>query len=155
TLIITSNSHKAVGIVASNFFDEPSKQLKLVGITGTNGKTTTTTLLYNVFTNLGYKTGLLSTVINKIGEQAVPSTHTTPDPISLNELLAKMVDAGCEYCFMDVSSHAIHQDRIAGLEFAGAAFTNISHDHLDYHKTFKEYIEAKKKFFDELPASAF
>lgn len=155
TLIITSNSHKAVGIVASNFFDEPSKQLKLVGITGTNGKTTTTTLLYDVFTNLGYKAGLLSTVVNKIGDQAVPSTHTTPDPISLNELLAKMVDAGCEYCFMEVSSHAIHQDRIAGLEFAGAAFTNISHDHLDYHKTFKEYIEAKKKFFDELPTSAF
>lgn len=155
TLIVTDNSHKATGIVASNFYGEPSKQLKLVGITGTNGKTTTTTLLYNLFSKLGYKTGLLSTVVNKIGENAIPSTHTTPDPIALNELLAKMVDENCEYCFMEVSSHAIHQHRIAGLEFAGGVFTNITHDHLDYHNTFKEYLDVKKKFFDDLPASAF
>lgn len=155
TLIITDNSHKATGIVASNFYGEPSKQLKLVGITGTNGKTTTTTLLYNLFSKLGYKTGLLSTVVNKIGENAIPSTHTTPDPIALNELLAKMVDENCEYCFMEVSSHAIHQHRIAGLEFAGGVFTNITHDHLDYHNTFKEYLDVKKKFFDDLPISAF
>lgn len=155
TLIITDNSHKAAGIVASNFYGEPSKQLRLVGITGTNGKTTTTTLLYNLFSKLGYKTGLLSTVVNKIGEEAIPSTHTTPDPIALNELLAKMVEQNCEYCFMEVSSHAIHQHRIAGLEFAGGVFTNITHDHLDYHNTFKEYLDVKKKFFDDLPASAF
>lgn len=155
TLIITDNSHKAAGIVASNFYGEPSKQLKLVGITGTNGKTTTTTLLYNLFSKLGYKTGLLSTVVNKIGEETIPSTHTTPDPIALNALLAKMVEENCEYCFMEVSSHAIHQHRIAGLEFAGGVFTNITHDHLDYHNTFKEYLNVKKKFFDDLPASAF
>lgn len=155
TLIVVENSQKAAGIVASNFYDEPSKQLKLVGITGTNGKTTTTTLLYNLFTNLGYKSGLLSTVVNKIGEKAIPSTHTTPDPIALNALLAQMVEENCEYCFMEVSSHAIHQQRIAGLEFAGGVFTNITHDHLDYHKTFKEYIDVKKSFFDNLPSSAF
>lgn len=155
TLIVTDNSHRAAGIVASNFYNEPSKQLKLVGITGTNGKTTTTTLLYNMFTALGYKTGLLSTVVNKIGDQAIPSTHTTPDPIALNGLLAKMVEENCEYCFMEVSSHAIHQHRIAGLEFAGGVFTNITHDHLDYHNTFKEYLDVKKAFFDNLPASAF
>lgn len=155
TLIVTDNSHKAAGIVASNFYGEPSKQLKLVGVTGTNGKTTTTTLLYNLFSKLGYKTGLLSTVVNKIGEETIPSTHTTPDPIALNALLAKMVEENCEYCFMEVSSHAIHQYRIAGLEFAGGVFTNITHDHLDYHNTFKEYLNVKKKFFDDLPASAF
>lgn len=155
TLIITDNSHKAAGIVASNFYGEPSKQLKLVGITGTNGKTTTTTLLYNLFSKLGYKTGLLSTVVNKIGEETIPSTHTTPDPIALNALLAKMVEENCEYCFMEVSSHAIHQYRIAGLDFAGGVFTNITHDHLDYHNTFREYLDVKKKFFDDLPASAF
>lgn len=155
TLIVTENSHKATGIVASNFYGEPSRQLKLVGITGTNGKTTTTTLLYNLFMQLGYKTGLLSTVVNKIGAETIPSTHTTPDPIALNALLAKMVDANCEYCFMEVSSHAIHQYRIAGLEFAGGVFTNITHDHLDYHNTFKEYLDVKKRFFDELPVTAF
>jgi UDP-N-acetylmuramoyl-L-alanyl-D-glutamate--2,6-diaminopimelate ligase len=155
TLIITDNSHKAAGIVASNFYGEPSKQLKLVGITGTNGKTTTTTLLYNLFSKLEHKTGLLSTVVNKIGEETIPSTHTTPDPISLNALLAKMVDENCEYCFMEVSSHAIHQHRIAGLEFAVGVFTNITHDHLDYHNTFKEYLDVKKKFFDDLPSTAF
>lgn len=155
TLIVTENSHKATGIVASNFYGEPSRQLKLVGITGTNGKTTTTTLLYNLFMQLGYKTGLLSTVVNKIGAETIPSTHTTPDPIALNALLAQMVDANCEYCFMEVSSHAIHQYRIAGLEFAGGVFTNITHDHLDYHNTFKEYLDVKKRFFDELPVTAF
>lgn len=155
TLIVTGDSHKAVGIVASNFYDEPSRQLKLVGITGTNGKTTTTTLLHKLFTALGHKTGLLSTVVNKIGTREVPSTHTTPDAISLNALLAEMVEEGCEFCFMEVSSHAIHQHRIAGLEFAGGAFTNITHDHLDYHKTFKEYIDVKKSFFDGLSARAF
>lgn len=155
TLIVTDNSHKAAGIVASNFYGEPSRQLKLVGITGTNGKTTTTTLLYNLFMQLGYTTGLLSTVVNKIGAETIPSTHTTPDPIALNALLAQMVDANCEYCFMEVSSHAIHQHRIAGLEFAGGVFTNITHDHLDYHNTFKEYLDVKKRFFDELPATAF
>ncbi len=155
TLIITPNSHKAAGIVAGNFYGEPSRQLKLVGITGTNGKTTTTTLLYNLFSRLGYKTGLLSTVVNKIGEMEVPSTHTTPDPVALNALLAEMVESNCEFCFMEVSSHAIHQYRIAGLEFAGGVFTNITHDHLDYHKTFKEYLDVKKRFFDELPAAAF
>lgn len=155
TLIVTDNSHKAAGIVASNFYDEPSRQLKLVGITGTNGKTTTTTLLFNLFTQLGYKCGLLSTVVNKIGETDIPSTHTTPDPIALNALLAKMVDENCDFCFMEVSSHAIHQHRIAGLEFAGGVFTNITHDHLDYHNTFKEYLNVKKRFFDDLPASAF
>ncbi len=155
TLIVTDDSHKAVGVVASNFYDEPSRQLKLVGITGTNGKTTTTTLLHKLFSGLGHKTGLLSTVVNKIGGREVPSTHTTPDAISLNALLAEMVNEGCEYCFMEVSSHAIHQHRIAGLEFAGGVFTNITHDHLDYHKTFKEYIDVKKQFFDHLPAGAF
>lgn len=155
TLIVTPNSHKAAGIVAGNFYGEPSRQLKLVGITGTNGKTTTTTLLYNLFSRLGYKTGLLSTVVNKIGEMEVPSTHTTPDPVALNALLAEMVESNCEFCFMEVSSHAIHQYRIAGLEFAGGVFTNITHDHLDYHKTFKEYLDVKKRFFDELPAAAF
>lgn len=155
TLIVTSNSHQAVGIVASNFYDEPSRQLKLIGITGTNGKTTTTTLLYNLFTKLGHKSGLISTVVNRIGEDVIPSTHTTPDAISLNALLARMVNEGCEYCFMEVSSHAIHQNRIAGVEFAGGVFTNITHDHLDYHKTFKEYITVKKSFFDHLGNNAF
>ena len=155
TLIVTDNTHKAVGIMASNFYDEPSHQLKLVGVTGTNGKTTTTTLLYNLYSKLGYKVGLISTVVNRIGDKAIPSTHTTPDAISLNALLAQMVAEGCEYCFMEVSSHAIHQSRIAGLDFAGGVFTNITHDHLDYHKTFKEYIDVKKAFFDQLGAKAF
>lgn len=155
TLVVTDNSHKAVGIMASNFYDEPSRQLKLVGVTGTNGKTTTTTLLYNLFSKLGHKSGLISTVVNRIGETAIVSTHTTPDAISLNALLAQMVEEGCEYCFMEVSSHAIHQSRIAGLYFAGGVFTNITHEHLDYHKTFKEYIDVKKAFFDQLGANAF
>mgnify|MGYP006049905675 CR=1 FL=1 len=155
TLVVTQDSHEAAGIIAHNFYDEPSHQLHLVGITGTNGKTTTATLLHKLFTDLGYQVGLLSTVVNKIGTAEVPSTHTTPNPIELNALLKEMVDAGCDYCFMEVSSHAIHQKRIAGLSFKGGVFTNITHDHLDYHKTFKEYIDVKKAFFDQLNPNAF
>ena len=155
TLIVTDNSSKALALMATNFYNNPSEKLKLVGITGTNGKTTTTTLLFNLFMKLGYKSGLLSTVVNKIGSRDIPSTHTTPDPVALNELLNEMVEEGCTHCFMEVSSHAIHQHRISGLIFAGGVFTNITHDHLDYHATFKEYIRVKKSFFDELPSSAF
>jgi UDP-N-acetylmuramoyl-L-alanyl-D-glutamate--2,6-diaminopimelate ligase len=155
TFITVKNSSQALGIIAANFFGNPSQQLKLVGVTGTNGKTTTATLLYQLFTNLGYKTGLLSTVENRIGEEVIAATHTTPDPIQLNVLLRRMVDVGCSYVFMEVSSHAVDQERIAGLKFAGAIFTNITHDHLDYHKTFENYIKAKKKFFDELPGDSF
>ena len=154
-LVVVSDTAKALGIMASRFYNDPSEQLHLVGITGTNGKTTTVTLLHKLFTGLGYKVGLLSTVVNKIGEREIPATHTTPDPVELNRMLAEMVTEGCEYCFMEVSSHAVVQERIAGLVFKGAAFTNITHDHLDYHKTFKAYIEAKKTFFDQLPSSAF
>ncbi len=155
TSIIVENSSVALAELANAFYDYPSKKLKLVGITGTNGKTTTATLSHDLFTKLGYKVGLLSTVVNKIGEENIPSTHTTPDPINLNALLAKMVEEGCTHCFMEVSSHAIHQNRILGLDFDGAAFTNISHDHLDYHATFKEYIRVKKLFFDGLKKDAF
>jgi UDP-N-acetylmuramoyl-L-alanyl-D-glutamate--2,6-diaminopimelate ligase len=155
TLIITDNSSKALALMANNFYDEPSKKLKLVGVTGTNGKTTTTTLLFNLYTKLGYHCGLLSTVVNKIGDKNIPSTHTTPDPVSLNALLAQMVNEGCSHCFMEVSSHAIHQHRITGLSFVGGVFTNITHDHLDYHKTFAEYITVKKAFFDNLGKDAF
>ena len=155
TLIVTDNSSKALALMATNFYNHPSDKLKLVGITGTNGKTTTATLLFNLFTKLGYKCGLLSTVVNKIGDFSIPATHTTPDPVALNELLNEMVESGCTHCFMEVSSHAIHQHRISGLMFKGAVFTNITHDHLDYHSTFKEYIRVKKSFFDELPTSAF
>ena len=154
TYVQVSDTHEALAFLAANFFNNPSKDIKLVGITGTNGKTTVTTLLHNVFTDLGHKSGLLSTVINKIGVTEIPATHTTPNPLALNALLRQMVDQGCEYCFMEVSSHAIHQNRISGLMFDIAGFTNISHDHLDYHKTFKEYIYAKKKFFDDLSSSA-
>jgi len=154
TYVVVKDSAYALGIMASNYYDNPSKEVKLIGITGTNGKTTTTTLLHNLFTDMGYVGGLLSTVVNKIGKTEIPSTHTTPNPIELNELLRNMVDAGCEYCFMEVSSHAIHQKRIAGLEFDIAGFTNITHDHLDYHKTFKDYISAKKAFFDNLSSHA-
>lgn len=154
-VIQVENTSHALAIMASNFYDEPSKDLTLVGVTGTNGKTTIATLLYKLFTRLGYKAGLLSTVVNKIGDHEVPATHTTPDPIRLNALLREMADAGCEYCFMEVSSHAIHQHRIGGLHFTGGAFTNITHDHLDYHKTFKEYINVKKSFFDQLSKEAF
>jgi UDP-N-acetylmuramoyl-L-alanyl-D-glutamate--2,6-diaminopimelate ligase len=149
------NSAAAAGYIAHNFFGHPTEKLKLVGVTGTNGKTTIATLLYKLFTALGYKCGLLSTVENKIGEKVLPATHTTPDPISLNQLLRQMTDEGCTHAFMEVSSHAIHQHRITGLEFAGGLFSNITHDHLDYHKTFDEYIRVKKAFFDSLPSSAF
>lgn len=145
----------ALGVIASNFFDEPSTQLKLIGVTGTNGKTTSVTLLYQLFRSLGKKVGLLSTIRNIVDKEEIPSTHTTPDPVQLNRLLRKMVDAGCSYCFMEVSSHAVVQQRIAGLQFALAAFTNITHDHLDYHITFDNYIKAKKTFFDQLPSDAF
>lgn len=155
TIIKVSNTSEALGLMACAFFDNPSQDLKLIGITGTNGKTTTTTLLHKLFTELGFKCGLISTVVNKIGTEEIPSTHTTPDPINLNALLSKMVAEGCTYCFMEVSSHAVHQHRITGLEFAGGAFTNITHDHLDYHKTFAEYIRVKKAFFDDLGKDAF
>jgi UDP-N-acetylmuramoyl-L-alanyl-D-glutamate--2,6-diaminopimelate ligase len=145
----------ALGIVAANFYDNPSEKIKLVGVTGTNGKTTTVTLLFNLFKKLGYKAGLLSTVKNQINNEVLPSTHTTPDAIQLNSLLRQMLEKGCTHCFMEVSSHAIVQNRIAGVHFTGAVFTNITHDHLDYHKTFDEYIKAKKKFFDGLGTDAF
>jgi UDP-N-acetylmuramoyl-L-alanyl-D-glutamate--2,6-diaminopimelate ligase len=155
TLLVVNSTSQALGQMASNFYDRPSEKLKLVGVTGTNGKTTTTTLLFNLFKGLGYHCGLLSTVVNKIGDRDVPSTHTTPDPVSLNALLAEMVNDGCSHCFMEVSSHAVHQHRVEGLSFTGGVFTNITHDHLDYHKTFSEYIRVKKAFFDGLPAGAF
>lgn len=155
TWILVENSARALGLVASAFYNYPSKQLKLVGITGTNGKTTIATLLYKLFMQLGYKAGLLSTIVNKINEKEIPSTHTTPDALSIQKLLSEMVDAGCEYAFMEVSSHALVQERTAGIEFAGAVFTNITRDHLDYHKTFQEYIRAKKLLFDQLPEAAF
>lgn len=149
------SSEEALGIMASNFYGNPSRKLKLVGITGTNGKTTCVTLLFQLFRALGYNTGLLSTVENKINEQVLKATHTTPDALTLNQLMAQMVDAGVTHCFMESSSHAIVQRRIAGLAYDGAVFTNISHDHLDYHKTFDEYIKAKKLLFDGLSGDAF
>jgi UDP-N-acetylmuramoyl-L-alanyl-D-glutamate--2,6-diaminopimelate ligase len=155
TYVQVKNSAEAVGLMADAFYDFPSGQLKVVGVTGTNGKTTTATLLYQLFEKLGYKCGLLSTVQNRVHDQAEEATHTTPDAISIHALLRKMVDAGCVYAFMEVSSHAIHQQRIAGIRFVGGIFTNITHDHLDYHKTFDEYIRVKKRFFDDLPADAF
>jgi len=155
TLIVTDNTQKAMGIVAHNFYQQPSKQLILIGITGTNGKTTSVTLLHDVFTRMGKKTGLLSTVVNKINQTPIPSTHTTPNALELNRILKQMVDEQCTHCFMEVSSHAIDQDRIAGLLFSGAVFTNITHDHLDYHRTFKNYVYAKKRFFDNLSFDAF
>jgi UDP-N-acetylmuramoyl-L-alanyl-D-glutamate--2,6-diaminopimelate ligase len=153
--IQVGNSHHALGIMACNFYDNPSKQLKLVGVTGTNGKTTVATLLYKLFRAMNQHVGLISTVENRIDDKVLESTHTTPDPVSLNKLIAEMRDSGCDYVFMEVSSHAVDQDRIAGLDFDGAIFTNISHDHLDYHGTFQNYIYAKKKFFDQLPSHAF
>jgi UDP-N-acetylmuramoyl-L-alanyl-D-glutamate--2,6-diaminopimelate ligase len=155
TYVTVKNSAQSLGIIAANFFGNPSQKLKLVGVTGTNGKTTVATLLYKLFGTLGHRCGLISTVEYRIIDQVLPSTHTTPDPVQLNKLLKDMVDAGCNYAFMEVSSHAIDQDRIAGLQFAGAIFTNITHDHLDYHKTFENYIKAKKKFFDGLNSDAF
>jgi len=153
--IVVSNAQESVAVMAHHFYDNPSTQIKLVGVTGTNGKTTVATLLFKLFKGLGYTCGLISTVENHIGDTIVPATHTTPDPIQLNALLQKMVQAGCTHVFMEVSSHAIHQHRITGLQFVGAAFTNITHDHLDYHKTFEAYLNAKKAFFDALPSSAF
>ncbi len=155
TYIQVVDSAKALGIMAANFYGNPSEKIKVVAVTGTNGKTTTVTLLHQLFVRMGYSTGLLSTVENKINEEVIPSTHTTPDAVSVQALLCKMVDAGCTHCFMEASSHAIVQERIAGLKLAGAVFTNITHDHLDYHGTFEEYIKAKKKLFDELPKDAF
>jgi UDP-N-acetylmuramoyl-L-alanyl-D-glutamate--2,6-diaminopimelate ligase len=155
TYVKVTDSTYALGVMACNYFDNPSEKLKLVGITGTNGKTTTVTLLFNLFKSLGYSVGLLSTVQNKINNTVIPSTHTTPDAITLNELLFKMEEQGCEFVFMEVSSHAIVQNRIAGINFTGALFSNITHDHLDYHKTFDEYIKAKKQFFNLLPSTAF
>jgi UDP-N-acetylmuramoyl-L-alanyl-D-glutamate--2,6-diaminopimelate ligase len=155
TIILVHNTSEVLGLMACNYYENPSKKLKLIGITGTNGKTTTTTLLFNLFMNLGYKAGLISTVVNKIGNEIIPSTHTTPNPIELNQLLDKMVNTGCEYCFMEVSSHAVHQHRIAGLDYTIAVFTNITHDHLDYHNTFAEYIRVKKAFFDGLSKDSF
>jgi UDP-N-acetylmuramoyl-L-alanyl-D-glutamate--2,6-diaminopimelate ligase len=155
TYIVVDDSAESLGKIANYFYGEPSRQLKLVGVTGTNGKTTTVTLLHNLFTALGYKTGLLSTVENRIGTTVIPATHTTPDAIALNALLRDMVEAGCTYAFMEVSSHAVVQHRVTGLYFSGGVFTNITHDHLDYHKTLKAYIAAKKGFFDALPKAAF
>ncbi|WP_430438140.1 UDP-N-acetylmuramoyl-L-alanyl-D-glutamate--2,6-diaminopimelate ligase [Pontibacter chitinilyticus] len=155
TYVVVPNAGEALGKMASAFYGHPSRKLQLVGVTGTNGKTTSVTLLHKLFRELGYHVGLLSTVQNQIDEEVMPSTHTTPDAVKLNELLAQMVQAGCTHCFMEVSSHAMVQQRVAGLRFAGGVFTNITHDHLDYHKTFEEYIKAKKSFFDMLPKKAF
>lgn len=155
TYVVTTDSSLALGMIASNYYDHPSRALKLVGVTGTNGKTTTATLLYELVRLAGYKAGLLSTVCNYIGEEKIVSTHTTPDALTINAYMRRMVDAGCLYCFMEVSSHSIHQKRIAGLDFDGGIFSNITHDHLDYHKTFRAYIEAKKAFFDDLSEYAF
>jgi len=155
TWIITDDSARALGMAASNYFGNPSSLLKLVGVTGTNGKTTIATLLYRMFLRLGYKCGLFSTVCNYINETELEATHTTPDPVQLNRLLAEMVREGCDYAFMEVSSHSADQKRIAGLVFAGGIFTNLTHDHLDYHKTFDNYLAAKKSFFDSLPPGSF
>ena len=153
--VAVADTHAAMAAMSAAFYDHPSRELHLVGVTGTNGKTTVATLLYDLFRRLGYEAGLISTVVYRVGERRIASTHTTPDVIRLNALMREMVDAGCAYCFMEVSSHAIVQERIRGLHFEGGIFTNITHDHLDYHKTFAAYIEAKKLFFDRLPAGAF
>ncbi len=155
TYVQVQSSSESLGIVADNFYDNPSQQIKIVAVTGTNGKTTTATLLFRLLRKMGRKAGLLSTVVNKINEKELAATHTTPDAVSLNSLLREMVNEGCEFCFMEASSHALHQNRIAGIKISGAIFTNITHDHLDYHKTFNEYIKAKKILFDSLPSSAF
>lgn len=155
TYVQVENTAEAAGFISHNFYGEPSLKLKLVGVTGTNGKTTIATLLWKLFSAFGYKCGLISTVQNQIGDKIIAATHTTPDAVSVNALLNQMVDEGCAYVFMECSSHAIHQGRIAGLQFAGALFSNITHDHLDYHKTFDEYIKVKKSWFDKLPSTAF
>lgn len=155
TILKTENSSKALAYIASDFYDNPSEKIKLTGIIGTNGKTTTATLLYRLFLNLGYKVGLISTVKNYINETEIEANYTTPDALTFNKLLKQMTDADCDYCFAEISSHAIHQNRTEGLQFAGGVFTNITHDHLDYHKTFSEYLKVKKQFFDNLPENAF
>lgn len=155
TYILVENSARALGLVASNFYGKPSSKLQVVAVTGTNGKTTTVSLLHKLFMELGYNVGLLSTINNKINNTILPATHTTPDAIAMNELFQKMLKEGCTHCFMEASSHAIDQERMAGVVLAGAIFTNISHDHLDYHKSFDEYIKVKKRLFDELPSNAF
>lgn len=155
TYVQVKESEEAVGKVATLFYGDPTSKMELVGVTGTNGKTTIATLLYNTFRYFGYKVGLISTVCNYIDDQAVPTDHTTPDPITLNRLLGEMADAGCKYAFMEVSSHSVAQKRISGLKFAGGIFTNLTRDHLDYHKTVENYLKAKKKFFDDMPKQAF
>ncbi|MBO7219872.1 MAG: UDP-N-acetylmuramoyl-L-alanyl-D-glutamate--2,6-diaminopimelate ligase, partial [Alistipes sp.] len=155
TFVVVEDTNAAMGSIASNFYGNPSHELKVVGVTGTNGKTTIATLLYDLVQSMGYKAGLISTVVYKVGAREIVSTHTTPDAIRLNAMMREMVDEGCEYCFMECSSHAIVQQRIGGLRFVGGLFTNITHEHLDYHKTFAEYIRAKKSFFDALPKEAF
>lgn len=155
TYVKVADSEGVVGLLATHFYGDPTNKVDLVGVTGTNGKTTIATLLYNIFRQFGYKVGLLSTVCNYIDGETIPTDHTTPDPITLNQLLGKMADEGCKYVFMEVSSHAVAQKRIGGLKFAGGIFTNLTRDHLDYHKTFENYLKAKKAFFDSLPASAF
>jgi len=155
TYIQVEDSHVVLGKMAANFYGHPSSKLKLIGITGTNGKTTIATLLFKLFRELGYKVGLISTVQNQINDEVIPATHTTPNPIALNELLNHMADTGCDFCFMEVSSHAVAQHRIEGLDFAGGVFSNLTHDHLDFHKTFDNYLKAKKGFFDVLPRTAF
>ncbi len=153
--ILVDNCRLALSKIASNFYNNPSKEIKLVGVTGTNGKTSIATLLYNLFTKLGYSCGLLSTIANYVGEKCYPTINTTPGPIELNQLLSQMVESGCEYCFMEVSSHAIDQDRTNNLHFTGGIFTNLTHDHLDYHLTFANYLACKKRFFDQLPKDSF
>ncbi len=155
TILQVAGSAKTLSLLAANFYDNPSLEMKVVGVTGTNGKTTIATLLYKLFENAGYKAGLLSTVENYIHTTVIPSTHTTPDPVQIQRLMRQMVNMGCDYCFMEVSSHAIKQERIAGIDFNGGIFTNITHDHLDYHKSFKDYLYTKKRFFDDLSKTAF
>ncbi len=155
TFIQVADSNPVLGLLAATFYGNPSRKMKVVGVTGTNGKTSIATLLYKMFMRLGYKTGLLSTISYRINDRLETASHTTPDALKIQRTMTEMVNEGCEFCFMEVSSHAIHQQRIAGIEFAGGIFTNITHDHLDYHKTFAEYIKAKKAFFDGLPANAF
>lgn len=155
TYVVVADTEDAAGRVATLFYDDPTSKIELVGVTGTNGKTTIATLLYQMFRHFGYKVGLISTVCNYIDDEAIPATHTTPDPVTLNKLLGQMADNGCKYAFMEVSSHAVAQRRISGLRFAGGIFTNLTRDHLDYHKTVENYLKAKKRFFDELPKQAF
>ena len=155
TWITVQDTSKALGVMASNFYGNPSSRLKLVGVTGTNGKTTVVTLLYKLFSSLGYRCGMLSTVVNKIVDKEIPSTHTTPDPVQINKLMDQMLASDCTHCFMEVSSHAVEQGRIEGLQFTGAVFTNLTHDHLDYHLSFDNYIRAKKGFFDGVSSTAF